>query len=98
MASEVVDCIRINPGNIGSKERVTEVVKACQARNIPIRIGVNCGSLEAQFEDKYGQSAVGMVASAEYNIKFLEDLGFSDIKVSLKASKTSNSCRYSFQP
>ncbi|MDY0320350.1 MAG: flavodoxin-dependent (E)-4-hydroxy-3-methylbut-2-enyl-diphosphate synthase [Arcobacteraceae bacterium] len=86
VASEVVDCIRINPGNIGSKERVTEVVKACQARNIPIRIGVNCGSLEAQFEDKYGQSAVGMVASAEYNIKFLEDLGFSDIKVSLKAS------------
>ncbi|MEW6552375.1 MAG: flavodoxin-dependent (E)-4-hydroxy-3-methylbut-2-enyl-diphosphate synthase [Campylobacterota bacterium] len=86
VASEVVDCIRINPGNIGSKERVTEVVKACQARNIPIRIGVNCGSLEAQFEDKYGQSAVGMVASAEYNIKFLEDLGFRDIKVSLKAS------------
>lgn len=86
VASEVVDCIRINPGNIGSKERVAEVVKACQARNIPIRIGVNCGSLEAQFEDKYGQSAIGMVASAEYNIKFLEDLGFSDIKVSLKAS------------
>jgi (E)-4-hydroxy-3-methylbut-2-enyl-diphosphate synthase len=86
VASEVVDCIRINPGNIGSKERVAEVVKACQARNIPIRIGVNCGSLEKEFEDKYGQSAVGMVASAEYNIKFLEDLGFSDIKVSLKAS------------
>lgn len=86
IASEVVDCIRINPGNIGSKQRVAEVVKACQARNIPIRIGVNCGSLEAEFEDKYGQSAIGMVASAEYNIKFLEDLGFSDIKVSLKAS------------
>lgn len=86
VASEVVDCIRINPGNIGSKQRVAEVVKACQARNIPIRIGVNCGSLEAEFEDKYGQSAIGMVASAEYNIKFLEDLGFSDIKVSLKAS------------
>jgi (E)-4-hydroxy-3-methylbut-2-enyl-diphosphate synthase len=86
VASEVVDCIRINPGNIGSKQRVAEVVKACKDRNIPIRIGVNCGSLEAEFEDKYGQSAVGMVASAEYNIKFLEDLGFSDIKVSLKAS------------
>ncbi len=86
IASEVVDCIRINPGNIGSKQRVAEVVKACKERNIPIRIGVNCGSLEAEFEDKYGQSAVGMVASAEYNIKFLEDLGFSDIKVSLKAS------------
>lgn len=86
IASEVVDCIRINPGNIGSKQRVAEVVKACKQRNIPIRIGVNCGSLEEEFENKYGQSAVGMVASAEYNIKFLEDLGFDDIKISLKAS------------
>ncbi len=68
------------------KKRVAEVVKACQARNIPIRIGVNCGSLEKEFEDKYGQTAQGMVASAEYNIKYLEDLGFTDIKVSLKAS------------
>ena len=86
IAAEVVDCIRINPGNIGDKKRVAEVVKACQARNIPIRIGVNCGSLEKEFEDKYGQTARGMVASAEYNIKYLEDLGFTDIKVSLKAS------------
>ena len=86
IAAEVVDCIRINPGNIGSKERVREVVKACQSRNLPIRIGVNCGSLESEFEDKYGQTAAGMVASADYNIKFLEDLGFTDIKVSLKAS------------
>ena len=52
IASEVVDCIRINPGNIGSKERVKEVVKACQERDIPIRIGVNTGSLEKQFDDK----------------------------------------------
>lgn len=86
IAAEVVDCIRINPGNIGEKKRVAEVVKVCKERNIPIRIGVNCGSLEEQFENKYGQSAVGMVASAEYNIKYLEDLGFSDIKISLKAS------------
>lgn len=86
IASEVVDCIRINPGNIGSKERVAEVVKACKTRNIPIRIGVNCGSLEEQFENKYGQTPAGMVASAEYNIKYLEDLGFEDIKISLKAS------------
>jgi (E)-4-hydroxy-3-methylbut-2-enyl-diphosphate synthase len=86
IASEVVDCIRINPGNIGSKERVAEVVKACQSRNIPIRIGVNCGSLEEQFENKYGQTPQGMVASAEYNIKYLEDLGFENIKISLKAS------------
>ena len=86
VAAEVVDCIRINPGNIGEQSRVKDIVKACQERNIPIRIGVNAGSLEKQFENKYGQSAEGMVASAEYNIKFLEDLGFSDIKVSLKAS------------
>ena len=86
IAAEVVDCIRINPGNIGNKDRVKEVVKACQNRNIPIRIGVNSGSLEKEFDIKYGPTAKGMVESALYNIKYLEDLGFSDIKVSLKAS------------
>lgn len=86
IAAEVVDCIRINPGNIGNKERVKEVVKACQNRNIPIRIGVNSGSLEKEFDIKYGATAKGMVESALYNIKYLEDLGFNDIKVSLKAS------------
>ncbi|RXK00075.1 4-hydroxy-3-methylbut-2-en-1-yl diphosphate synthase [Arcobacter sp. CECT 8986] len=86
IAAEVVDCIRLNPGNIGDKKRVEEVVKACQQRNLPIRIGVNCGSLEKEFENKYGQTAQGMIASADYNIKYLEDLGFTDIKVSLKAS------------
>jgi (E)-4-hydroxy-3-methylbut-2-enyl-diphosphate synthase len=86
IAAEVVDCIRINPGNIGNKDRVREVVKACQDRNIPIRIGVNSGSLEKEFDIKYGATAKGMVESALYNIKYLEDLGFSDIKVSLKAS------------
>ncbi|AXX91759.1 4-hydroxy-3-methylbut-2-en-1-yl diphosphate synthase [Malaciobacter molluscorum LMG 25693] len=86
IAAEVVDCIRINPGNIGDKKRVEEVVKACKQRNLPIRIGVNCGSLEKEFENKYGQTAQGMIASADYNIKYLEDLGFTDIKVSLKAS------------
>ena len=86
IAAEVVDCIRINPGNIGDKKRVQEVVKACSERNIPIWIGVNSGSLKKQIEDKYGQTAKGMVASADYNIKYLEDLGFTDIKISLKAS------------
>jgi (E)-4-hydroxy-3-methylbut-2-enyl-diphosphate synthase len=86
IAAESVDCIRINPGNIGEKSRVREVVKACRERNIPIRVGVNSGSLEKEFENRYGATAEGMVASAEYNIKFLEDLGFTDIKVSLKAS------------
>ncbi|MEA3523726.1 MAG: flavodoxin-dependent (E)-4-hydroxy-3-methylbut-2-enyl-diphosphate synthase [Campylobacterota bacterium] len=86
IAAESVDCIRFNPGNIGEKSRIKEIVKACQERSLPIRIGVNAGSLEKEFEDRYGQSAEGMVASAEYNIKFLEDLGFDDIKISLKAS------------
>ncbi len=86
VAAEVVDCIRINPGNIGSKDRVREVVKACQERDIPIRIGINAGSLEKEFLNKHGQTAKGMVASAEYHIKYLEDLGFESIKVSLKAS------------
>ncbi|MDD3324776.1 MAG: flavodoxin-dependent (E)-4-hydroxy-3-methylbut-2-enyl-diphosphate synthase [Sulfurospirillaceae bacterium] len=86
IASEVVDCIRINPGNIGAKERVKEVVKACNERNIPIRIGVNSGSLEKEFDIKYGATSKGMVESALYNIKYLEDLGFANIKISLKAS------------
>jgi len=85
-AAKWVDCIRFNPGNIGEKNRIKEIVKACQDRRLPIRIGVNAGSLESEFEDRYGATAKGMVASAEYNIKFLEDLGFTDIKVSLKAS------------
>ncbi len=86
IAAKTVDCIRINPGNIGDKKRVKEVVKACSERGIPIRIGVNSGSLEDKFEQKYGQSAKGMVESALYNIKYLEDLGFTNFKISLKAS------------
>lgn len=86
IAAEVVDCIRFNPGNIGEKGRIKEIVKACQERHIPIRVGVNAGSLEKEFEQRYGATPEGMVASAEYNIKYLEDLGFTDIKVSLKAS------------
>ena len=86
IAAESVDCIRINPGNIGEKWKVKEVVKACKERRIPIRIGVNAGSLEKEFNTKYGATAEAMVASAEYNIKYLEDLDFTDIKISLKAS------------
>ncbi|MEA3314361.1 MAG: flavodoxin-dependent (E)-4-hydroxy-3-methylbut-2-enyl-diphosphate synthase [Campylobacterota bacterium] len=85
-AAEVVDCIRFNPGNISEPNKIKEIVKACKQRDLPVRIGVNCGSLETKFEDKYGQTAKGMVESAIYNIKFLEDLDFTDIKISLKAS------------
>ncbi len=86
IAAQSVDCIRINPGNIGSKERIKAVADACNERGIPVRIGVNGGSLEERFEQKYGATPKGMVESALYNIKLLEDFGFSNIKISLKAS------------
>ncbi len=85
-AAEVVDGLRINPGNIGGKERVKEIVKVCKERKIPIRIGVNAGSLEKRLENRYGQTPKAMVESALWHIKLLEDLDFFDIKVSLKAS------------
>ena len=85
-AAKWVDAIRFNPGNIGEKSRIKEIVKVCKERKLPIRVGVNAGSLEKEFDQKYGATAEAMVASAEYNIKFLEDLDFTDIKVSLKAS------------
>ncbi|PAF48493.1 4-hydroxy-3-methylbut-2-en-1-yl diphosphate synthase [Helicobacter sp. 12S02634-8] len=86
IAAESVDAIRINPGNIGTKDRIKAVADACNQRQIPIRIGVNSGSLEKQFDKKYGPTPKGMVESALYNIKLLEDFGFENIKVSLKAS------------
>ncbi len=82
-----VDKIRINPGNIGSEERVEKIVKACQVKNIPIRIGVNAGSLEKHILDKYGfPTADGMIESAHFHVNILEKLGFTDIIISLKSS------------
>ncbi|WP_141088790.1 flavodoxin-dependent (E)-4-hydroxy-3-methylbut-2-enyl-diphosphate synthase, partial [Campylobacter concisus] len=86
IVSEFVDAIRINPGNIGSAKNIKAVVDACKHRNLPIRIGVNSGSLEKQFEDRYGRTVEAMVESAMYNIKLLEDFDFTDIKISLKSS------------
>lgn len=81
------DKIRINPGNIGKREKVEAVVNAAKERGIPIRIGVNAGSLEKRILDKYGYpTADGMVESALHHIKILEDLDFHDIIVSMKAS------------
>jgi (E)-4-hydroxy-3-methylbut-2-enyl-diphosphate synthase len=78
--------VRLNPGNIGSRERVREVVKAARERSVPIRIGVNAGSLEKDIVEKHGwPTAEGMVESAERHIRFLEDEGYREIKVSLKA-------------
>lgn len=81
------DKIRINPGNIGKQAKVEAVVNAAKAKGIPIRIGVNAGSLEKKIIEKYGYpTADGMVESALHHIKILEDLDFHDIIVSLKAS------------
>lgn len=81
------DKIRINPGNIGRREKVETVVNAAKIKGIPIRIGVNAGSLEKQIIEKYGYpTAMGMVESALHHIQILEDLDFHDIIVSLKAS------------
>jgi (E)-4-hydroxy-3-methylbut-2-enyl-diphosphate synthase len=82
-----VNGLRINPGNIGSREKVESVVKTAKERQIPIRIGVNAGSLEKRLLKKYGHpTAEALVESAAWHISILEDLGFTDIKVSLKAS------------
>jgi (E)-4-hydroxy-3-methylbut-2-enyl-diphosphate synthase len=82
-----VDGLRINPGNIGSRERVRQVVSAAAERNIPIRIGVNSGSLEKDLLRLHGgATAEAMVESALRHIRILEDLDFQAIKVSLKAS------------
>jgi (E)-4-hydroxy-3-methylbut-2-enyl-diphosphate synthase len=82
-----IDKIRINPGNIGKREKVEAVVKAAKEKGIPIRIGVNAGSLEKHILNKYGYpTADGMVESALHHIKILEDLDFHDIIVSMKAS------------
>lgn len=82
-----VDKVRINPGNIGSREHVKAVVDACKDKRIPIRIGVNAGSLEKDLLEKYGKpTAEAMVESATRHIQILEDLNFQDYAVSLKAS------------
>src|SRR3989338_6850829 len=85
-AAKYVDKLRINPGNIGSEEKVKLVVKAAKDYGLPIRIGVNLGSLERDLFDKYGYSAEAMVESALRHVKILEKLDFYDIIVSLKAS------------
>ena len=98
-------CLRINPGNIGSKERVLEVVKAAKDNNCSIRIGVNAGSLEKTLLEKYKEPCPeALVESAKNNIKLLEDNDFFNLKISVKSSdifltvkayqKLSNECDY----
>ena len=82
-----IDKLRLNPGNIGKHERIVEVVRAAQAQKVPIRIGVNGGSLEKDLLKKYGTATPeAMVESAMRHIQILEDLGFTDTIISLKAS------------
>jgi (E)-4-hydroxy-3-methylbut-2-enyl-diphosphate synthase len=82
-----VDCLRINPGNIGREDRVRAVVESARDHGIPIRIGVNAGSLEKDLQKKYGEpTSAALVESAMRHIDILDRLNFPDFKVSLKAS------------
>lgn len=84
-----IDKIRINPGNIGSMDKVKAVVEACKQHHIPIRIGVNGGSLEKDILEKYGKpTAQGMIESAKKHVDILESLDFHDYAISLKSSNT----------
>ncbi len=87
-AAAGVDKIRINPGNIGSAEHVREVAQACRSRHVPIRVGVNSGSLEREILAKYGHPcAEAMRDSALYHASLLENVGFDDIVLSIKSSR-----------
>ncbi len=82
-----VDKIRINPGNIGNLERIQMVVDACKKRNIPIRVGVNSGSLEKHLIEKYGSVTVeGLVESALDKVRIIENLGYQNLVISIKSS------------
>ena len=81
------DKIRINPGNIGGKDKVAEVVKATRERSIPIRVGVNSGSLERDLVEKYGGvTAEGIVESALDKVHMIEDIGYDNLVISIKSS------------
>jgi len=85
-AAKYVDKLRINPGNIGDQEKIKLVVNEAKERNIPIRIGVNLGSLDKEIEAKYGLTAQALVESAKKHLKILENLDFYNTIVALKAS------------
>ena len=81
------DKIRINPGNIGSRDKVAEVIRAAKERDIPIRVGVNSGSLEKELLEKYGGvTARGIVESALKKVRLIEDLGYDNLVISIKSS------------
>jgi (E)-4-hydroxy-3-methylbut-2-enyl-diphosphate synthase len=89
-----IDAIRINPGNIGSDDRVKAVAEACRARHIPIRIGVNSGSVQKQFLEKYGgPTPEALAESALYHASLLEKFDFTDIVISIKSSNVETMIR-----
>ncbi|MCF7920496.1 MAG: flavodoxin-dependent (E)-4-hydroxy-3-methylbut-2-enyl-diphosphate synthase [Candidatus Cloacimonetes bacterium] len=81
-----VDGLRLNPGNIGSRKKVEEIVSAARERKVPIRIGVNTGSLDRDILKKYGLTAAALVESALQHVHILENAGYEEIKISVKAS------------
>ena len=86
-AAKIVDCVRINPGNIGAWWKVEEVIRAVNDQGIPLRVGVNGGSLERPLLEKYGWPSPEALAESALNaVRSLEDVGFTNMKVSLKAS------------
>ncbi len=86
-----VDGLRLNPGNIGGKNKVKEVIEACKDHNLPVRIGINSGSLEKDLAEKHGgPTPKAMVESAERHISYLEEENFYDIVVSLKSSSVND--------
>lgn len=88
------DCLRINPGNIGSRDKLKAIVRACKNHSIPIRVGVNSGSIHQSMIDRYhGVNVDSIVYSALEEVKALEDLDFSDIKISIKSSDVGVSIR-----
>lgn len=82
-----VDCVRINPGNIGSEKKIKEVVSAAKDKNVPIRIGVNAGSLEKDLQMKYGEpTSDALVESAMRHVEILDKFNFDNFKLSIKSS------------
>ncbi|MFL2985893.1 MAG: flavodoxin-dependent (E)-4-hydroxy-3-methylbut-2-enyl-diphosphate synthase [Candidatus Poriferisodalaceae bacterium] len=81
-----VACLRLNPGNIRKEQHIKTVASEARDRNVPIRIGVNAGSLDPDIEDKYGMTAAALVESAKRELGYFEEVGFDDVKISVKAS------------
>ncbi len=81
-----VACLRLNPGNIRKEQHIKAVASEARDRSVPIRIGVNAGSLDPDIEEKYGMTAVALVESAKRELNYFEDVGFEDVKISVKAS------------